>query len=69
MDRPFVSKIIVFGLLSNLMVCAAGLAREGEDLEGMGGGLKGIGGMGGGLKGIGGMGGGFKGVGGNGGWL
>jgi hypothetical protein len=44
----------------------AAYSRGGE-LQGMGGGLKGIGGMGGGFKGVGGMGGGFKGVGGMGG--
>lgn len=44
-------------------------ARGGEELKGMGGGMKGIGGMGGGMKGVGGMGGGFKGIGGMGGGM
>lgn len=42
---------------------------RGDELQGMGGGLKGIGGMGGGMKGVGGMGGGFKGIGGMGGGM
>lgn len=63
--RKFMVRIVVCCCLSLASVSSV-LAR-GEELQGMGGGLKGIGGMGGGMKGVGGMGGGFKGVGGMGG--
>lgn len=67
----FSSKSVFCSALLILTACASfspALGR-GDELQGMGGGLKGIGGMGGGMKGIGGMGGGFKGVGGMGGGM
>lgn len=63
---PGTQMIIMMLLIVFLGVSIPSFAWD-DRLQGMGGGLKGIGGMGGGFKGIGGMGGGFKGVGGMGG--